>query len=104
MKGKKLIEIIKQTKEGLKLHAGQREAFKQKIDSLKQEIDSLKSKIQDSRKLERIEIGYLSELAKQYSAEASTDFPDQETRWQPPFPKMRSKIYGHGANAETAYQ
>ena len=99
MKGKKLIEIIKQTKEGLKLHAGQREAFKQKIDSLKQEIDSLKSKIQDSRKLERIEIGYLSELAKQYSAEASTDFPDQETRWQPPFPKMRSKIYGHGANA-----
>ena len=72
----------------MKLHAGQREAFKQKIDSLKQEIDSLKSKIQDSRKLERMEIGYLSELAKQYSAEASTDFPDQETRWQPPFPKI----------------
>jgi len=104
MKGKKLIEIIKQTKDGLKLYAGQREALKQKIDSLKQEIDSLKSKIQDIRKLERMEIEYLSKLAKQYSAESSTNFPDQETGWQPPLPKMRSKIYGHGANAETAYQ
>ena len=104
MKGKKLIEAIKLAKEGLKLHAGQREDFKQKIELLKQEIDSLKSKIQASRKLERVEIGYLSELAKQYSAEVSTDFQDQDTKWEPPFPKMRSKIYGHGANAVTAYQ
>ena len=104
MKWKKLIEEINRTKDELKLHEGQREAFKQKIDSLKQEIDSLKSKIQTSRKLEKMERGYLSELAKQYSAEVSTDFQDQDTKWEPPFPKMRSKIYGHGANAVTAYQ
>ena len=100
----KLIKEIKQTQDALKLHALQREAFKQEIDSLKQKIEFLKDEIQSSRKLERVESEYLSELARRYSAEVSTDFPDQTTGWRPIFPSMRSKIYGHGANPKTAYQ
>jgi septal ring factor EnvC (AmiA/AmiB activator) len=101
---KKLIKEIKQTQDALKLHAPKREVFKKKIDSLRQEIESLKNEIQASRKLERVDSEYLSELARRYSAEVSTDFPDQTTGWRPIFPSMRSKIYGHGANPKTAYQ
>ena len=41
----KLIKEIKQTQDALKLHALQREAFKQEIDSLKQNIEFLKDEI-----------------------------------------------------------
>ena len=90
-----LIKQIKESQDKLKSLVNQRESFAKKIESLK-------NKIASSREAEKKEREYLSKLAKQYAAEVSTEIPDQTIGWHSP-PRMRSKIYGHGANPATAY-
>jgi septal ring factor EnvC (AmiA/AmiB activator) len=89
-----LIKQIKESQEKLKSIVRERESFTE-------EIKSLKGKIANSREIEKKEREYLSKLARQYSAEVSTDFPDQTIGWHNPSPRMRSKIYGHGAASST---
>lgn len=90
-----IIKQIKESQKKLKSITKSRDLFIKKIESLKKQIAN-------NRKAEKEEREYLSRLAKQYAAEVSTDFANQSIVWNNQ-PRMRSKIYGHGANLETAY-
>jgi len=89
-----LIKQIKESQDKLKSIVKQRDLFVKKIESLKKQIA-------DSRETENKERKYLSMLARQYSATVSTKIPDKIIGWHNPSPRMRSKIYGHGASAAT---